>query len=277
VNATLHHELVAPAGATPHAWILMTHGIYGSGGNWRSIARKLCDRVSGWGAILVDLRGHGRSEAGQPPYTIDACAKDLHALLAARAVRVACGHSFGGKVVLALRAQTGPHELLQTWMLDASPSARPGEFAAEGNTVRRVLETLERMPLHLARREEFVDGVIASGQPPAIAQWLAMNLEPDAGGYRLRFDLRVIRALLADYYATDLWPAVEDPKMPGELHVVIAGRSTSVSHADRERLAVHQAKTGLTSVHWVADVGHWLHIDAPDTVVELLAGALPSL
>lgn len=279
MNATLHHELVAPAGSTPHAWILMTHGIYGSGGNWRSIARKLCDRVPGWGAVLVDLRGHGRSDNGEPPHTIEACASDLHALAAAigKPVRVVCGHSFGGKVVLALRAQSGPHDLLQTWMLDASPSARPGELEAEGNTVRAVLDMLERMPTRFDRREQFVDGVIASGQPQQIAQWLAMNLEPKDGGFALRFDMRVIRALLADYYATDLWRAVEDPRMPGELHVVVAGKSTSVSHGDRERLAAHQQKTGLTSVHWVADVGHWLHIDAPDTVVELLAGALPSL
>src|SRR5690349_9989101 len=105
----------------------MTHGIFGSGGNWRSIARKLVERRPRWGAVLVDLRGHGRSESGDPPHTVEAAAADLRALDQklwgeGRAVRAALGHSLGGKVVLALRRQTAhrsteidrPTDLLQT-------------------------------------------------------------------------------------------------------------------------------------------------------------------
>jgi pimeloyl-ACP methyl ester carboxylesterase len=289
VNATLHHEIVAAPGASPRAWILMTHGIYGSGGNWRSVARKLVERAPGWGAVLVDLRGHGRSETGDPPHTVDACAADLHALdqvlaESGRLVKIALGHSFGGKVVLALRAQTAhgpgsttsPMDLLQTWVLDASPTAAPEKLIAPDNTVRQVLELLERLPRRFARREDFVDAVVAAGHASALAQWLAMNLEARGDGFELRLDLAMMRALLTDYYAQDLWRAVEDPAMPGELHVVVAGRANTISHADRERLVAHQHKTGLTSVHWI-DASHWLHIDAPDAIVEMLAGALPSL
>jgi pimeloyl-ACP methyl ester carboxylesterase len=289
VTAQLHFETVVPT-ATPKAWLLVTHGIYGSGGNWRSIARKLVDRRPGWGAVLVDLRGHGRSPSGDPPHTVEACARDLRALderLAAegRPARVALGHSFGGKVVLALRRLTAhgagtsasPMDLLQTWVLDATPSARPEALHAPDNDVRRILELLERQPARLARREELIDAVIAAGHAPEVGQWLAMNLEPTDGGFRFRFDLAVIRGLLEDYYKVDLWKAVEDASMPGELHVVIAGRAATVSHDDRVRLAAHQQHTGLTSVHLVPEAGHWLHIDAPDQVVELLAGALPEL
>jgi len=284
----LHVELVAPA-STPKAWLLMTHGIYGSGGNWRSVARKLVERRPGWGVALVDLRGHGRSGSGDPPHTVEACARDLQGLdqkLAAEGhpVRAALGHSFGGKVVLALRQLTAhgagtsasPMDLLQTWVLDATPAARPEAFAAPDNTVRQVLELLERQPPRFAGREELVDAAVAAGFGPAIGQWLAMNLEPDGDGFRQRLDLPLIRTLLQDYFHADLWKAVEDPSMPGELHVVCAGRSATVPHDDRVRLAAHQAHTGLTFVHSVPDAGHWLHIDAPDAVVELLAGALPA-
>lgn len=290
MNAPLHFELVAPPSA-PKAWLLMTHGIYGSGGNWRSIARKLVERRPGWGAVLVDLRGHGRSPAGEPPHTVEACAQDLHALDQAlategRPIRAALGHSFGGKVVLALRKQTAhgagasasPMDLLQTWVLDSSAGPRPEAFHAPDNTARHVLELLERQPARLARREDLVDAVVAAGHPPALGQWLAMNLDPAGdGGFELRLDLPTVRALLQDYFLSDLWKAVEDPSMPGELHVVVAGRSQSVPHDDRVRLAAHHAHTGLTYVHLVPEAGHWLHIDAPDAVVELLAGALPGL
>src|SRR5205085_6580304 len=76
--------------------LLLTHGIYGAGSNWRSIARKLNERRPEWGVVLVDLRQHGRSEPGEPPHTIAACADDLRALRSEeRRVGKECG-SRGG-------------------------------------------------------------------------------------------------------------------------------------------------------------------------------------
>lgn len=289
MNVALHHELVAPPDS-PHAWLLMTHGIFGSGGNWRSIARKLVERRPHWGVVLVDLRGHGRSPAGEPPHTVEACARDLRALDEAlyadgKPVKAACGHSFGGKVVLALRALTKhpgvtarPLDLLQTWVLDSTPAARPEALTDSQNDALQLLALMESLPPRLGHREELINAVTAAGHSNALGQWLAMNLEssPD-GGYRLRLDLPTVRSVLTDYFHVDLWDAVERTDMPGELHLVAAGRSHSVSHDDRVRLAAHQAKTGITYLHLVPEAGHWLHMDAPDAVVELLAGALPNL
>jgi len=289
VNAKLHFEVVAPQAAAPRSWMLFAPGIFGSGANWRSIARKLVERRPSWGAVLVDLRGHGRSTSGEPPHTVEACALDLRALdqgLAGegRPIRAAIGHSFGGKVVLALRRLTAhgigstarPVDLLQTWVLDAAPGARPEGFHDPGSSPPRILEVLERLPARLASREELVASIERAGHTRAIGQWLAMQLEPEGDAFRLRLDLPVVRAMLEDFYQRDLWSAVEDPAMPGELHVVVAGRSTSVPHDDRLRLAAHNAKSGgLTLVHLLPEAGHWMHIDAPDAVVEMLAGALP--
>jgi esterase len=292
MTAKLHYELVAPAGAAaapPRSWLMVVHGIFGSGGNWRSIVRRLVERRPSWGAVLVDLRGHGRSASGEPPHTIEACAADLLVLDRAlgaegRPVRAALGHSLGGKVVLALRRLTAhgigvtarTADLLQTWMLDATPGARPEALHDPADSVRRVLELLEAQPAEVAHRDAFVDAMLQGGLAEPIARWLAMNLEPAGDAFRLRLDLAVVRAVLADYFQRDEWRAVEDPEMPGELHVVCAGRSDSVPHDARVRLAAHQQHTGLTHVHLVPEAGHWLHLDAPDAVVELLAGALPN-
>jgi pimeloyl-ACP methyl ester carboxylesterase len=270
VPARLHHERIArsdPGSAAPARWLALTHGIYGAGSNWRSIARKLNERRPDWGVVLVDLRQHGRSEAGEPPHTIAACAEDLRALFAELGdVRAVAGHSFGGKVALATRRLV---EMSQTWVLDASPSRR-GPATDPSNTVVRVLELMERLPRTWARREDFVAAVAGEGHDLGLARWLAMNLQPDpAGAFVLRFDFAALREMLADYHATDLWDVLEAPG--GEVEVVVADRSSTISAADRGRLA---AAPPHVHVHTVT-AGHWLHIDAPAPVIELFASRLP--
>ncbi len=296
VTARLHREPVAASGAAPVQWLLMTHGIYGSGGNWRSIARKLVERRPAWGVVLVDLRGHGRSEIGAPPHTIAACAEDVAACmgeLAGDGLRVdaACGHSFGGKVVLALRERLRERRpaVVQTWVLDSTPSVRPAMWDRPDNDVREVWQAMCELPREWPRREDFAEAIMARGHPRALAQWLAMNLDPIEGaiepavegatesgarGFRLGLDLAAVKAMLLDYYAVDLWSAVEDPTLPGDIHVVIAERSDTVTADDRARLAAEPPERRVHA-HLVAGAGHWLHIDAPTAVVDVIAGALP--
>jgi pimeloyl-ACP methyl ester carboxylesterase len=269
VPARLHRELI---GTSPEYWLLVTHGIYGSGANWRGIARKLHQRRPEWGVVLVDLRQHGRSEPGEPPHTLAACAADLRALFdELPGIEAIAGHSFGGKVMLQLRA-LAPPSLRQTWMFDASPSARPGAESDPNNSVTRVLALMERSPTQWAKREDFVAAITAEGHAESLGQWLAMNLASDEHGrYVLRLDLAALRTMLHDYYQQDLWSIALDPAL-GELHVVIAERSQALDEADRVRLA---AAPPHIHTHRV-DAGHWLHIEAPATVVDLLASGLPT-
>ena len=251
--------------------MLLTHGIYGAGNNLRTVAKKITERRPEWSVVLVDLRQHGRSEAGPPPHDLAACAEDVRAVVEDIGATVIAGHSFGGKTVLATRA-LAPRGLLQTWALDASPGARPGAETDPNNTVQQVLALMERLPRTWAKREEFVAALVAGGLAQGLAQWLAMNVVPDGGELRLRLDLDAIRGMLADYYAQDLWPSVLDPKLPGTVEIVIAERAGTFSADDRARLA---SPPPHVHVHRV-DAAHWLHVDAPAAVVELFARGLPA-
>jgi esterase len=136
--------------------------------------------------------------------------------------------------------------------------------------VPRVLGLLERLPKQWPRREDFVAAVVADGHDAVLGQWLAMNLVATGDTYALRLDLVALRALLADYYATDLWGSLEDPEH-GDAELVIATRSSTVSADDRRRLAAAPAHIHAHHI----DAGHWLHVDAAPAVSELFATRLP--
>jgi esterase len=270
VPADLHRELLGDSEAR---CLLLTHGIYGSGANWRGVARKVVERRPDWSVALVDLRNHGRSGSGDPPHTLAACASDITALIEREPrITALAGHSFGGKVVLACRANA-PSSIAQIWMFDSSPSARPGAETDPTNSVTRVLGVMERLPKVWASRDEFIAAVIAAGEQRPLAQWLGMNVVPgEGGGYGLRLDLAAMREMLHDYYIQDLWNVAFDPHLPGALEVVIAERSDTISQTDRNRLASAPSHVHVSQI----DAGHWLHIEAPANVVELLVSSLPT-
>ncbi|MBX3156188.1 MAG: alpha/beta fold hydrolase [Deltaproteobacteria bacterium] len=253
--------------ASPASWLVLTHGIYGTGANLRGVARKLHEARPDWGVVLVDLRLHGRSTGGDPPHTVQACAEDLAALVAELGdVGAIAGHSFGGKVALATRPLARPR---QTWILDASPSARPGALDATGNVVADMLALMERLPKTWARREDFVAEIVARGHAASLGQWLAMNLARAGDELVLQLDLAGMRQLLESYYATDLWSELVRPD--GDVELVIAERSNTLDAADRARLAQPPPHV---HVHGI-DAGHWLHVEAPAAVVDLFARRLP--
>ena len=77
-------------GARPRKTIAFLHGILGSGGNLRTIARRFVDARPSWTAWLVDLRGHGRSPKGTPDPSLEAAARDVVGLTARAAQPASC-------------------------------------------------------------------------------------------------------------------------------------------------------------------------------------------
>lgn len=269
------HDLVTAPEVTPRRWMAFLHGIYGRGANWRTIARKLSGARPDWGYVLVDLRMHGQSQDAPPPHTLAAAAEDVAALeVDGRPVQAVCGHSFGGKVALEVRGRALV-DVAHTFVLDASPSPRAGMLGDTEDTVVRVLSLLAELDGPFASRDDFVDAVERRGFSLGLAQWLAMNLESRPHGYEMVLDPAPLRALLADYAGRDLWAAAAADGGPGTLDLVVAGGSAAVSAADRQRFAgLAAGAPDRLALHEIADAGHWLHVEAGDQVVDILAARL---
>src|SRR5262249_6198702 len=143
----------------------------------RRLARQFVEARPDWAAILVDLRGHGKSPKGSPAPSIHAAAADV-VLLARRTtppLAAIAGHSFGGKAAMASAQIGGTNSLKHIVLIDSSPSAR--EHTDDRDSPLAVIETIESLPDTFASRSDFIDALVASGQSMAIAQWLAQSCE----------------------------------------------------------------------------------------------------
>ena len=268
--STLAHSAIVADGAAPTAWLYILHGIFGAGRNWASVARRLVERCPEWGVELVDLRGHGRSQGFAPPHTLTAAAADVAALLRAtgRHATAVLGHSFGGKVALAL-ARDHAHEarLAQLWIVDSLPAPVPEPQGEAWD----MLGILRRHPGPFVDRAQALAALEAAGVASGVAQWISTNLEPTPdGSLRWRLDLDVMEALLRDFFAADLWDVVEHP--PDDLHIrfVKASHSGVMPPAITER--IRQIGRMNVRVELCTVVGgHWLNADNPGAMVELLA------
>src|SRR5438874_10876025 len=112
-------------GARPEKTIAFLHGILGSGGNLRTIARRFVDARPSWTAWLVDLRGHGRSPKGAPNPSLETAARDVLNLAAQADLPLAAlvGHSFGGKVALEAARLPALDSLAHVVVIDSAPGA----------------------------------------------------------------------------------------------------------------------------------------------------------
>lgn len=275
----VHYAPLAGASPKPSRWMLVLHGIFGSGSNFRSIAKALSERCPSWGFVLVDLRCHGQSQAAPPPHNLLAAAQDLIRLDAHLPAppQGVMGHSFGGKVALAyagLRADgqsKGAGELSHVIVLDSGPGAHAAGLGKSSGMA--VLQMLEGLEMPIASREYFMEFVQKRGHSKAIAEWLAMNVRRAGDGLRLRVELNSIRALLEDYFARDLWPILENRKAK-RFDIVLGALSNALAEEDKIRFEMLSHIESAIHLHILPNAGHWLHADNPNGLLQILAQAL---
>jgi esterase len=275
---------VTADGATPARWMLLLHGVFGTGGNLRTLARRVAEQCPRWGFVLPDLRGHGRSLGLPAPHSLATAAADLVALEAAlgHPVHGLAGHSFGGKV--ALERLTLPAPALEVFtLLDSMPGARPERMVED--QAGRILSFLESVPWPLPSRARFLELVLAEGVGKPIAEWLAMNVRSGGReGVDLHLDLPAIRSMLGDYFSSDRWSLLDPPPAGVRTLIVVGGRSTVVREEDRARFAeladrsasmeARSMEARSMEVSVLERAGHWLHVDDLEGLVGLLVRQL---
>ena len=143
-----------------------------------------------------------------------------------------------------------------------------------GDHPRDVIKFVSALPMPLTTRKQLVDALMGAGFTQAGAQWMTTNLSalPD-GRLGWTFDIAGIAEMYASYEATDLWPLVESPPEGALIDFVRAERSAfRWSGPDQERILAAGAR-----VHLLPNASHWVHIDAPEGLAEILGPSLRRL
>jgi pimeloyl-ACP methyl ester carboxylesterase len=261
--------------------IVMLHGIYGRGRNWQAIAREVCGARQDWSALLVDLRLHGESPAFAPPHTLQTAAGDVERLMASVAqdggppVTAVLGHSYGGKVTLALAASAAaPGTLRQIWVVDATPATHPARGSAW-----KMLNDVRSLPSTFTARADAVSALEGLGWPTGVASWMATNLRFADGQFRWTLDFDAMESLMHSYFTTDLWSIVDAPPAGLDIHFIKATGSNTINEEACERIERAAAEPasdtrGRVHLHRVEGT-HWLNADNPAAIVALLKEHLP--
>jgi len=254
----------------PRCWMFFIHGFLGTGANWRSFARKLVEAKPTMGAVLIDMRLHGKSQDFLAPHSISSAAQDLIKLAHEfnEPVRAILGHSLGAKV--ALKFVELFHENLDiAWLLDFAPWASNKKNSSYIYNILDILENLKNTSFYSI--QDFVNILKSHNISQEIAQWLAMNLNFNNTNYYLYIDPTKLRDLLDNYYACDLIHVLSKP-MRTQINFGLGAKSETLSQRDQTRIA-----SLVKHTHVFENAGHYIHVDSPQELLSQVIYTLRNL
>ncbi|THG14282.1 hypothetical protein TEA_021867 [Camellia sinensis var. sinensis] len=262
-----------------------------------------------WRMVLVDLRNHGRSaeiEGLNPPHDMTNTAKDLADLIKSQGLAwpdVVLGHFMGGKVALQFaescaRGYYGESAQLprqkpyaeQLWVLDSIP----GKVNPENNDgeVEKVLQTSQSLPTSIPSRKWLMDHMSQLGFFKSLSHWIGSNLkksgEHETWAFNLEGALQMFNSYrwlmdhmsqLGFFKSLSHWIG-SNLKKSGEHETWAFNLEGDVDVIQRlEHLASWRsgASEGKVSVHVLPNSGHWVHVDNPKGLLEIVAPRIASI
>jgi pimeloyl-ACP methyl ester carboxylesterase len=240
--------------------LVIAHGLFGSGSNWRSIARSLAGTNQ---VFCVDLRNHGASPWADSMDYLE-MAEDLRRFIESHSLKrpALMGHSMGGKTAMALALQH-PSTIGRLIVVDIAPMPYADTMTpfAQAMKAPEVLAAASRTEAQRRLQPLLPD--------PAVAPFLLQNLVLHNDHFDWRINLPVISAALA---------RLSD--FPAELRALRFDRAvTSIVGERSDYVPVHDGSLfapmfGRVRTEVIAAAGHWVHADQPQAFVAAVQRAL---
>lgn len=227
--------------------LLILHGLFGSGGNWRSVARELSTdhRV-----LTVDLRNHGASPWVDSMDYLD-MASDVMRLIECEGLErpALLGHSMGGKTAMAL-ALMHPRLISQLIVVDIAP-------VGYADRLSPFVEAMRSIDMLAAAGRSEVQQRLSEMVPDAnVVPFLAQNLVNRNSHLDWRINLAGIGASI--HSLSDFPTELRSLRFDAPLRVIAGGRSDYVTARDG---ADYRPMFTQLQVDVIEDAGHWVHAD----------------
>ncbi|CAM1360867.1 Pimeloyl-ACP methyl ester carboxylesterase [Tenacibaculum sediminilitoris] len=229
--------------------LLILHGYFGMGDNWKSHANKFAE--DGFEVHLIDQRNHGRSFHSDA-FDYELLVGDLYNYIQYHNLEKVdlLGHSMGGKTVMLFATEYS--ELVNKLIVaDISPRMYPPHH-------HEILAALNSVDFSKQTSRKLVDEKLAEliGEK-GIRQFLAKNV------YRKTKDKLAFRFNLKSLTENNSEVGVALPSFTvfeGETLFLRGANSGYISKEDEPLIQVHFPKSKIKTI---ANTGHWLHAENP--------------
>lgn len=240
--------------------VIIMHGLFGSGDNWRNIAKLMEDHYQ---CIVVDMRNHGRSPH-DPVMNFQVMSDDIIELIQDLQLEKVSllGHSMGGKVAMQFTL-LHPDLVNKLIVVDIAPKYYPPHH----DTVIEAIESID--PGQLKERKEAEEAFSRFlGNDESTIQFLMKNLSrlPD-GGFEWKANMPVI---IEAYYQLmeDIQPA---SPFEGPVLFVRGEKSRYVLDSDIPHIKEFFPHSSMITIK---GAGHWVHADTPQLFTQAILGFL---
>jgi|SoiMethySBSTD1v2_1073268.scaffolds.fasta_scaffold604620_2 pimeloyl-ACP methyl ester carboxylesterase len=240
--------------------LLVLHGLFGSGSNWRGVARQLAETHT---VYSVDLRNHGASPwADSMAYP--EMADDVRQLMDRLGLKQAAvlGHSMGGKTAMAL-ALRHPQRVRRLFVVDIAP-------VSYADTLTPFADAMRGVDVMAAASRAEVQGRLQQTVPdPGVVPFLMQNLVLHNDRFDWRINLRGIGAAMTQLCGFP--PELRGARFERPVTVIAGERSDYVRRRDG---ADFQPMFTQVQTRVVRDAGHWVHADQAAAFVACVRQAL---
>ena len=233
--------------------LIIIHGLFGTLDNWTSIARQLSEQYT---VYLIDQRNHGRSPHSDE-FSYELMADDLKQFIIQLNIEnpTILGHSMGGKTAMKFAVQF-PNLLNNLIVVDIAPIYYPLHH-------QKIIEGLYSLPLESIKNRNEADLELSKYiEIVGVRQFLLKNLyrkEDKSFGWRMNLDsitnnLKSIGDGLLDEETYD-----------GKTLFIRGLNSDYIKDSHFEKISLHFSDYSVFSVE---NAGHWVHAEAPKTLIE---------
>nr|GEV49434.1 hypothetical protein [Tanacetum cinerariifolium] len=279
--------------------VLLIHGLLGCANDFADFTHSLASSLStscdsaDWRMVVVDLRNHGRSsdiEGLSPPHDTINAARDIANLVKSLEWAwpdVVIGHSLGGKVALqyALSCAQGDYGdsaklPKQVWVLDVVPGKIPS--TSHHAEIEKALYKLKTVPSPIHSKEWLVDHLINLGFSNFLSEWICSSLKRSGDHEAFYFNIDGVIEMLKSAQDMDYWALLEHPPKGTEIAIVRTKSKLKwdwdlVERLDSLAKRETDESTGKFSVHVVANSGHYIYKDQPQTLLQIMTPKISSL